>query len=182
VYGTLSTLCWDVAEHRGVSGPGDRDNEYTLLEFLDKHIDYFTRHAELAVEVDTQLRDLVSGLRPVTGDRRRRMGRCLAMVEVEEVVHCHCGHVSSQHDNDAVTSDRRCNEAYCGCQAFTPPPRGSQPAKAHTRTERCNAVVYAPVDDGLQAVITCPTGLPGHSWSIDDWLDEVDALDSESSA
>ena len=83
VYGTLNTLAWDVAEHRGVSGPNDRDSVYALLQFIDRNVDHVTRHAELAVEVDEQLRALVAALRPLTGDRRRRIGKCPVLVEVE---------------------------------------------------------------------------------------------------
>lgn len=83
VHGVLSTLAWDVAEHRGVAGPGDRDSVYLLLQFLDRHVDHITRHAELTTEVDEQLRALVAALRPLTGDRRRRIGKCPVLVEVE---------------------------------------------------------------------------------------------------
>lgn len=84
VHGVLSTLSWSIAEHRGVSGPGDRDDVWALLRFVDVNVDYVTRHAELAVEVDDELRDLVGMLRPMTGDRRHRIGRCPRLVEGED--------------------------------------------------------------------------------------------------
>lgn len=80
-YGVLSTLSWTIAEHRDVSGPGDRDDVYALIKFIDVHIDYVTRHAELAVEVDQALRSLLAGMRPVTGAGRRKIGPCPMMVE-----------------------------------------------------------------------------------------------------
>jgi hypothetical protein len=164
VHGTLSTLCWDVAEHRGVSGPGDRDNEFTLLTYLDKHLDHITRVTELAVEVDIGLRNLVSALRPLTGDRRRRIGKCPrpAPARVQDPS-CRCGHTSTQHDNDAT--QRRCNEPHCGCQVFIP--QGGNPEE--TAEERCGAVLYAPADaDEVQDVISCRAC--GHDWVMSEWL------------
>lgn len=76
VHGVLSTLAWSVADDRGVDGPGDREDVYGLLRYLDRHVDHVTRVAELAVEVDSALRDLVGVLRPLTGDRKRRIGKC----------------------------------------------------------------------------------------------------------
>jgi len=93
VHGVLSTLAWAVAEHRAehgssihgeVAGPDDRADVFGLARFLDKHIDYVTRHAELALEVDAALRDLIGVLRPVTGDARRRVGKCPNPVIVDE--------------------------------------------------------------------------------------------------
>lgn len=81
VHGTLSTLAWAVAEHRGVDGPGDRDDVYALVRFIDRHIDYVTRHTELATDADWVTRRLTSGLRPVTGEVRRRVGTCPNMIE-----------------------------------------------------------------------------------------------------
>lgn len=94
VHGVLSLLAWSVAEHRGVEGPGDREDVHALLRFVDRHLDHVTRHAELAVEVDDGLRNLVGALRPVTGDARRRVGICPSVVadpggetgETEQVV------------------------------------------------------------------------------------------------
>lgn len=81
-HGVLSTLSWSIAEHRDVSGPGDRDDVHALTRFVDAHIDYVTRHVDLAVEVDQALRDLLGGMRPVTGAGRRKIGPCPVMVEV----------------------------------------------------------------------------------------------------
>ena len=83
-------MCWEVAEDRGVSGPGDRDDVYALLRFLDRHVDYITRHADLAREVDAGLHTLLVSLRPFTGDRRRRIGKCPNVPEGAEE---RCGRV-----------------------------------------------------------------------------------------
>jgi hypothetical protein len=80
VYSELSGLAWSVAEHAGHTGPSDRDNEFQLLRFVDRHLDYITRHVDLAVEADDTLRRLTSALRPVTGDGRRKIGECPEMV------------------------------------------------------------------------------------------------------
>lgn len=126
VHGTLSTLCWAVAEHRGVSGPRDRDDVFALLRFLDPHVDFVTRHAELAVEVDEGLRALVSALRPLTGDRIRRIGKCPEMVAVEdsdEKVRCDTP-LFGGWDSDVVTC-RGCGHSWSmdlWLDAFDPEP------------------------------------------------------------
>jgi len=93
VHGVLSTLAWAVAEHRAahgssingeVAGPDDRADVFGLARYLDKHIDHVTRYAELALEVDAALRDLLGVLRPVTGARRRKAGNCPTPVVVDE--------------------------------------------------------------------------------------------------
>jgi len=147
VHGVLSTLCWEIAEHRGVSGPGDRDDVYALLKFIDRSTDHVTRHAELAVEVDTQLRDLVSALRPLTGDRRRRIGKCPRPAPESEQP-CRCGRRSVQHDNDA--RECRCNEFHCDCPAFVP-------ASDAEEDLRCGAGRRAIYAEGLQG-----EAFPGH--------------------
>lgn len=112
-YGVLSTLSWTIAEHRGVSGPGDRDDVYALIKFIDVHVDYVTRSRELAVEVDQVLRGLLAGMRPVTGAGRRKIGPCPMMVErvpdddiSTEPVKVRCDTLlftSRKLDEDAVT-------------------------------------------------------------------------------
>jgi hypothetical protein len=76
VFGTLSTLCWEVAEHRGVSGPDDHDDVYALIRFLRRWLPYAARHEELIVEIDDRVRALQGQLRPMTGDGRRFVGLC----------------------------------------------------------------------------------------------------------
>lgn len=85
VYGVLSTLSWSIAEHRGVSGPDDHDDVYALVRYIDRNIDYVTRYETLAVEVGTSLRDLIGQLRPVTGDARRKIGTCPAVVAQDDI-------------------------------------------------------------------------------------------------
>lgn len=105
VHGVLSTLAWSVAEHRDVGGPGDRDDVFALLRFVDANLDYLTRHAELAVEVDEGLRTLVSVLRSVSDDRLRRIAKCPEMVtreDSDEKVRCDTPLFGSW-DSDVVT-------------------------------------------------------------------------------
>jgi hypothetical protein len=75
VPGVLLTLASVVAERRRIRVPDDY-RVHSLVGWLDRHVDYVTRHAELAVPIEAALRDLVSQLRPVTGDGRRRIGKC----------------------------------------------------------------------------------------------------------
>jgi hypothetical protein len=175
-YGTLSTLAWFVAEHRDAVGPGDRDDVWALLRFLDVHADYITRHAELAVEVDAALRSLLGGMRPVTGDGRRKIGPCPRIVERvrDDGVRCRCGHGSMQHDNDSVTGERRCHEPYCGCRVFLPL-AGSE-SSVEVEQVRCGVMLYtSPKLD--ETVVTC-AGC-GHSWEMDRWLTMGEDSDRE---
>jgi hypothetical protein len=113
VHGVLNSLAWSVAEHRGVSGPDDRDGVFELVRFVDRNADYITRHAELAVEVDQALRALLAGMRPVTGAGRRKIGPCPQMVTVvpdddvtAEPVEVRCNtllYTSRALDEDRVT-------------------------------------------------------------------------------
>jgi len=58
---------------------------FTLLRFLGRHLSYASRHAELVLELDHAVRDLLGQLRPVTGDARRKIGTCPAAVEQVDV-------------------------------------------------------------------------------------------------
>lgn len=84
VRGVLDTLAWTVAEHRGVTGPDDRADVDGLARWLDQQLDYVTRHADLVVEVAAELRRLLAHLRPVTGDGRRRIGRCPNTLDLDD--------------------------------------------------------------------------------------------------
>jgi hypothetical protein len=86
IHGTFSILAWEIAEHRDVSGPDDRDGVFALLRFIDHHLDYITRHAELAVEVSDTLHRAAWPLRTQTGDGRRFIGRCPEMVADAELL------------------------------------------------------------------------------------------------
>lgn len=85
VPGELCTLAWSIAEHRGVSGPGDRDDVYDLVRFIDRHVAHITKYADLSLEASSVLRALVGALRPATGQARRRIGGCPAVVGQDEV-------------------------------------------------------------------------------------------------
>lgn len=126
VHGTLSTMAWSVADERGVAGPGDRDDVFALLRFVDANLDYLTRHAELAVEVDEGLRVLVSALRSVSDDRLRRIAKCPEMVtreDSDEKVRCDTPLFGSW-DSDVVTC-RGCGTSWSigdWLDAFDPEP------------------------------------------------------------
>lgn len=165
VLGTLSCQSWAIAEHRGIDGPSDRADVFELLRWLGNQVSYATRHAELVLELDRAIRDLLGQLRPLTGDRRPIIGWCPA--EVQAVIdQCRCGHEAGQHDNDAFTGERRCNVPYCGCRVFIP-----------LRTEEgepevCGAPLRAPAsgDDA----ITC-FACQAH-WAREDWLQLGDLI------
>jgi hypothetical protein len=99
VHGMLCLQAWTIAEHRGSSYPDDRADEFDLLRYLKANLIYATRHAELVVDLDRAVRDLLGQLRPVTGDARRRIGLCPATIPnddpatVEEMPDRRCGSV-----------------------------------------------------------------------------------------
>ncbi|MFC5996936.1 hypothetical protein ACFQE5_22250 [Pseudonocardia hispaniensis] len=75
VRGVLDTIAWDIAAHRGITGPPDRADVPDLARWIDHQLDWITRQP-LVTEVDAELRQLQAQLKPVTGDGRRRIGRC----------------------------------------------------------------------------------------------------------
>ena len=159
VYGVLSCVGWQIAEHQGVTGPDDRADVYGLLRWIDNNITYAARHAELVLELDAAARSLLGQLRPVTGDARRRIGTCPG----EVTAGCaHCGCASTQHDNDG--DPRRCNVAYCDCPGFAVP--------TESASTICAAPLYAPLNGS--DVIVC--GACHARWERADWLRLGDLL------
>lgn len=76
VFAVLDTIAWDIAEHRGVDGPGTNTLVVDLCRYIDRHLDWLTRHP-LVAGAHRELRDLQSQLKPVTGDPgRRHIGLC----------------------------------------------------------------------------------------------------------
>lgn len=76
VQGVLDTIAWDIAEHRDVDGPTPSMLVHELCRFIDRHLDWLTRHPMVA-EAHRELRDLQSQLKPVTGDPGpRHIGLC----------------------------------------------------------------------------------------------------------
>lgn len=174
VFGVMSTLAWSIAEfRRNIHGestpPRDQAGVFALVNYVDGNVGFVTKHAELAVEVDTALRSLLAGMRPVTGAGRRKIGPCPTMVDRVDL-YCRCGHVSTQHDNDSA-GDRHCNEFTCGCKAFII----LADSPGEPEHVRCGAMLYtsAQLDEDT---VTCPRC--GKYWRMDRWLcmsDEVDA-------
>lgn len=83
VRGVLDTVAWDIAEQRGVDGPSDRADVPMLARWIDAQLDWVTRH-ELVVEVAAELRRILAQLKPVTGDGRRKIGRCPNTLDVDD--------------------------------------------------------------------------------------------------
>lgn len=160
VHGVLCCVAWAIAEHQGIGGPDDREDVHGLLRWLGRHLSYAARHAELVLELDHAVRDLLGQLRPVTGDARRKIGKCRVVVERTDCAHCGCDSV--QHDNDGAV--RRCNVAYCGCPGFS--------ELVEAEPARCDAPLFAPVNGS--DVISCAAC--GTKWERADWLQLGDLL------
>jgi hypothetical protein len=79
--GTLAALAHLVAEERGITPPPTR-LVTVLVRWLDGHMDWITRR-ELVADVFRDLRDLQAQLRPVTGDKRSRIGVCPNVLDDE---------------------------------------------------------------------------------------------------
>lgn len=81
VHGVLDTIAWDIAEQRGIDGPGERADVADLARWIDGHLDWVTRQL-IVVDLDAALRELVAQLKPVTGDpARRHIGLCPNVVD-----------------------------------------------------------------------------------------------------
>ena len=74
VPGTLAALAGLIAEERDVRPPPARWVP-DLVRWLDGHLDWITRQ-DMVVDVHRDFCDLLGQLRPVTGDRRVRVGTC----------------------------------------------------------------------------------------------------------
>ncbi len=74
VFGVLDTIAWDIAETRGISGPTYSTVD-GLTRWIDAQLDWATRQ-DTITDLAEQLRAVQAQLRPVTGDRRRRIGVC----------------------------------------------------------------------------------------------------------
>jgi hypothetical protein len=89
VPGTLASLAHLVAEERDIRPPATRDVA-ELVRWLDGQMDWITRQ-ELVADFYRDLRDLQAQLRPVTGDRRARIGTCPNTVDGESEHPRECG-------------------------------------------------------------------------------------------
>jgi hypothetical protein len=114
VHGTLSLEAWSIAEHRGVAGPGDHDDVFMVARFIEKHLIYVAKHAQLVVDLDRAVRDLLGQLRPVTGDGRKRIGNCPAFLRDEQgtATDVVCG--AKLYGPSAVFESVRCHA--CGAE------------------------------------------------------------------
>lgn len=79
VYSVLETEAFDIAELRGFDNPTCTTVQ-GFTSWLDTQLDWITR-SEIVVDFAERIRELQSQLRPVTGDRRRQIGRCPNTVE-----------------------------------------------------------------------------------------------------
>lgn len=88
VQGELGAMARFVADARGMAGPGSWDVP-AVVAWLDGQLDWITRQAGV-VEFARTVRELVSQLRPVTGERRAvYVGKCPNPVEQgDEVRSC----------------------------------------------------------------------------------------------
>lgn len=84
VYSVLDTIAWTIAEERQVDGPAPNLPVHELCLFIDRHLDWLTRH-ELVVEVRNDLRELQAQLKPATGDPApRHVGLCPNVIDEGE--------------------------------------------------------------------------------------------------
>lgn len=84
VFGVLDTLAWDIAEQRSGAGPKPGSGVLDLTRWLDAHLDWITRHP-VVLELDEALRELLSQLRPMTGDPGAKpVANCTRWIEAKE--------------------------------------------------------------------------------------------------
>ena len=73
-YSVLDTIAWDIAENRGIDGPG-ANTVHHLAQWVDNQLDWATRQPNID-EVAAPLRELLAQLKPATGERRAWIGTC----------------------------------------------------------------------------------------------------------
>lgn len=109
VHGVLDTIAWDIAEQRGLDGPGPRSDVDDLARYIDQHMDWITRQPVI-VEIAHDLRELAAQLKPVTGDPgRRHIGLCPSVIDQGETT-TECGarlYAPLRGDSIECTSCRR---------------------------------------------------------------------------
>lgn len=90
VHNVLDTLAWDIAEHRGTTGPAPHLGVPDLARWIDNNLDWITRQ-DSVVDLDHALRTLLTQLKPVTGDPgRRHIGFCPNTIDEDQVTR-ECG-------------------------------------------------------------------------------------------
>src|SRR5690606_7642312 len=89
VWGVLDGAAWAIAEERGVDGPEPTATVSELVGWISNQLDWLTRNP-LVVDVWRDLRVLVAQLRPVTGDKRAKIGRCPNVIDEGETTR-ECG-------------------------------------------------------------------------------------------
>src|SRR5690606_16112433 len=89
VWGVLDGAAWTIAEERGIDGPKPSAPVADLVRWTSDQLDWLSRRP-LIVDVWRDLRALVAQLRPATGDKRAKVGRCPNVIDEGETTR-ECG-------------------------------------------------------------------------------------------
>lgn len=113
IHGALDSMCSMVAEDRDMTPPFGPVAD--LSRWLDKQLDYVTRQ-DWVVDVSNELYELLAQLKPVTGDKRQKIGRCPNTIDEGEHSR-ECGHPLYAPTANAKDETIRCGG--CG-RTWTP--------------------------------------------------------------
>ena len=109
--GVLASLCTMVAEERDMTPPTGGVPD--LVRWLDQQLDWVTRQ-EMVTDVADDLRGLDTQLKPVTGDKRRRIGLCPNFItEGDDTFECKAPlYAPTDNSHDDTIRCRKCKREW----------------------------------------------------------------------
>jgi hypothetical protein len=115
IHGALDSMCTMVAEDRGMTPTFGTVAD--LSRWLDRQLDYVTRQ-DWVVDVSAELHELLAQLKPVTGDKRHKIGKCPNTLTLDDgEATRECGHPLYAPTANAKDETIRCG----GCGRTWPP-------------------------------------------------------------
>jgi hypothetical protein len=112
IHGALDSMCTMVAEDRDMTPPFGTVAD--LSSWLDRQLDYVTRQ-DWVTDVAVELHELLAQLKPVTGDKRQKIGKCPNTLD-EGKTSRECGHPLYAPTQNARDETIRC----AGCKREWP--------------------------------------------------------------
>lgn len=110
IHHALDSLATMIAEDRGMTPTFGTVAD--LARWLDRQLDYITRQDWVA-DVANELHDLLAQLKPVTGDKRQKIGKCPNTITLDDGEHTkECGHPLYAPTDNARDDTIRCRA--CG--------------------------------------------------------------------
>lgn len=111
IHGALDSMCTMVAEDRDMTPPFGTVAD--LSRWLDKQLDFVTRQ-DWVPDVVNELHELLAQLKPVTGDKRQKIGKCPNTLDEGETSK-ECGawlYAPTQNAKDETIRCRSCGREW----------------------------------------------------------------------